>query len=133
LRIFTYEENGDSGTAEAMAMSDMVPRKTLVKYGSQGLGGLVGGAVILTLGSLGAVASIVVGSVVGIVGLVLSRSKDDRTAGLVALAAGAVTALTAVPFLGGIAGSLLGIGGLGLLVVGGINLFKFIRGYRSRA
>ena len=114
-------------------MNEMVPRKQLVKHGSQGIGGVVGGAVVLALGSLGAIPSLIVGGVIAIVGLVVSRSKDDRTAGLVATAAGVITAATAIPFIGGLAGTLLTISGVGLLVAGGISLYKFIRGYRSRS
>ncbi len=113
-------------------MNEMVPRKALVKYGSQGVGGVVGGVVMLALGGLNPIASLIVGGSVALIGLVLSRTKDDRTAGLVATAAGIITAATAIPFIGGLAGTLLTISGVGLLVAGGISLFKFIRGYRSR-
>ena len=108
----------------------MVPKKSIVKYGSQGVGGIVGGAVVLAL--LGTVGSLVVGGIIALVGLGLSRSKDDRTAGIVATTAGVVTAVTALPLLGGLAGTLLTISGIGLLIAGGLNVFKFIRGYRSR-
>lgn len=113
-------------------MDEMVPRKTIVKHGSKGVGGIVGGAVVLALGGLGAVGSLVVGGVIALVGLGLTRSKDDRTAGIVATTAGVITAATALPFLGGLAGTLLTISGIGLLIAGGLNIFKFIRGYRSR-
>ena len=113
-------------------MGDIVPRKTLVKYGSQGIGGVVGGAALLILGGLGPVGSLIVGGVIALVGLALSRSKEDRVAGYIGLGAGAVTAASAIGFLGKIAGTLLNISGIGLLVVGGINLFRFIRGYRNR-
>ena len=114
-------------------MGDIVPRKTLVKYGSQGVAGLAGGAALLALNGLGPVGSLIVGGIVAIVGLALSRSKEDKTAGYIALGAGALTAVTAIGFLRGIAGTLLGISGIGLLVMGGINVFRFIRGYRNRA
>ncbi len=113
-------------------MDEMVPKKSIVKYGSQGVGGIVGGAVVLALGGLGAVGSLVVGGVIALIGLGLSRSKDDRTAGIVATTAGVITAVTALPLLGGLAGTLLTISGIGLLIAGGLNVFKFIRGYRSR-
>ena len=114
-------------------MGDIVPRKTLVKHGSQGIGGVIGGAVILGLGSLGVAGSLIIGGIVAVVGFALSRSKDDRTAGLIAAAAGIITAATAIPFVGGIAATLLTISGIGLLVAGGLSLIKFIRGYRKRA
>lgn len=115
-------------------MNDIVPRKTLVKYGSQGLGGVVGGAVLLALNSLGGLPALIVGGIVALIGLGISSSKDDRTAGLITTVAGALTAITAIPisFISGIAGTLLAISGVGLLIMGGINLFKFIRGYRKR-
>ena len=113
-------------------MGDIVPRKTLVKYGSQGVAGLVGGTVLLVLNGLGPVGSLVIGGIVAAVGLVLSRSPEDKTVGFVALGAGAITAVTAIKFLGGIAGTLLRVSGLGLLVLGGFNVFRFIRGYRKR-
>ena len=113
-------------------MGDLVPRKTLVKYGSQGVGGIIGGGVVLALTSLNPVWSLIVGGIVAVVGLGISRSKDDRTAGLVATVAGALTAITAIPAIGGIAGTLLTISGIGSLIAGGLNLFKFIRGYRKR-
>lgn len=113
-------------------MDELVPRKTIVKYGSQGIGGIVGGAIILALGSLATLPSLIVGGGIALIGLGLSGSKDDRTPGLVALVAGVATAATAIPFLGGIAATLLTISGIGLLVVGGMNIWKFIRGYRGR-
>ena len=113
-------------------MDDLVPRKTLVKYGSQGLGGVAAGAVLLILKGLGGVPSLIIGGIIALIGLGISSSRDDRTAGLITTVAGAITALTIVPFVGGVAGTLLTISGIGLLIMGGLNLFKFIRGYRKR-
>jgi hypothetical protein len=114
-------------------MGDMVPRKQLVSAGTKGIGGVVGGAVVLGLNAItGFVPSLIVGGIVGVVGLVMSKSKDDRKAGLVVAGVGALTAITAIPAIGGLAGWLLGVSGIGLLVMGGLNIFKFIRGYRKR-
>ena len=113
-------------------MDDLVPRKKLVKYGSQGIGGLIGGGVLLALNSMGWVGSLIVGGVIAAIGLAISASKDDRTAGLVATVAGALVAITAIPVIGGVAGTLLSLSGIGLLVAGGLNIWKFIRGYRKR-
>ncbi len=115
-------------------MGDMVPRKQLVNQGSKGLGGIVGGTVLLVLTSITApIPSLIVGGIIGLVGLAMSRSKDDRKAGLVVAAAGVLTAITAIPAIGGLAGWFLGVSGVGLLIMGGWNLIKFIRGYRKRA
>jgi hypothetical protein len=113
-------------------MSDLVPRKTLVKQGGQAIGGVVGGIALLALNGLGAVPALIIGGVVAVIGLAISGSKDDRTAGYITAGAGALTALTAIPLIGGIAGTLMTISGIGLLIMGGINLFKFIKGYRKR-
>ena len=113
-------------------MGDLVPRKQLVNYGSKGIGGVIGGAVILALNALNPIASLIVGGIVGIFGLGMSRSSDDRKTGLFVAVAGAATAITAIPAIGGLAGWLLGVSGIGLLALGGWNLFKFIRGYKKR-
>jgi hypothetical protein len=113
-------------------MSDLVPRKTLVKQGGQAIGGVVGGIAVLALTGLHAIPALIVGGAVALIGLAISGSKDDRTAGLITVGAGALTALTAVPLIGGLAGTLMTISGIGLLVMGGINLFKFVKNYRKR-
>lgn len=115
-------------------MGDIVPRKSLVKYGSQGVGGIIGGIVLLALNGMGGIGSLIVGGMLAVVGLVVSRSDDDKTTGQIATVAGLITAATAIPvsFISGIAGFLLGVSGVGLLIAGGINLVKFLRGYKKR-
>ena len=113
-------------------MGDIVPRKDLVKSGSKGIGGIIGGALILALNALNPIASLIVGGIIGITGLGISRTKEDKATGYVIAAAGALTAITAIPAIGGIAGWLLGVSGVGLLLLGGWNLIKFIMGYRKR-
>jgi len=113
-------------------MGDLVPRKDLVKQGSKGIGGIIGGAVVLALNALGPIASLVVGGIIGISGLMMSRKKEDRATAYVLAGAGALTAITAIPAIGGLAGWLLGVSGVGLLLLGGWNLIKFIIGYRKR-
>jgi hypothetical protein len=113
-------------------MNDLVPRKTLVKQGGLAIGGVGGGIALLLLSGLGGIPALIVGGIVTVVGLAISGSKDDRTAGTITAGAGILTAAHALPFLGGLAGTLMSISGIGLLVMGGINLFKFIRNYRNR-
>ena len=96
-------------------MGDMVPKNELVGQGSKGIGGIVGGAVILTLASIGApIPSLIVGGIVGIVGLAMSSSHDDRKAGLLVAGVGGLTAISAIGALAGIAGTILTISGIGL-------------------
>lgn len=113
-------------------MGDLVPKKDLVKNGSKGIGGIIGGAVILALNALNPIASLVVGGLVGVTGLGISRKPEDRATGYVLAGAGALTAITAIPAIGGVAAWLLGVSGVGLLLMGGWNLAKFIMGYRKR-
>ncbi len=113
-------------------MGDLVPKKDLVKSGSKGIGGIVGGALVLALNALNPIASLIVGVIVGVTGLGMSRNKDEKGTGMLVAAAGGLTAITAIPAIGGVAGWLLGVSGIGLLLMGGWNLIKFIRGYRKR-
>lgn len=114
-------------------MGDLVPRKDLVRQGSKGIGGIVGGAVILAMNALNPIASLIIGGIIGVSGLVVSRKREDRATGYVLAGAGALTAITAIPAIGGVAAWLLGVSGVGLLLLGGWNLIKFIMGYRKRA
>ena len=113
-------------------MDDLVPRKTLVKQGTQGIGGIVGGTALLILAGFGTVGSLIVGGAITLIGLAISTSKDDRTAGIVTAVAGGLALISAIPALGSLAAGLLRFSGIGLLIAGGFKLFKFIRGYRSR-
>ena len=113
-------------------MGDLVPKKDLVKSGSKGIGGIVGGAVVLALNALNPIASLIVGVIVGITGFGMIRSKEEKGTGMLIAGAGALTAITAIPAIGGVAAWLLGVSGVGLLLMGGWNLIKFIRGYRKR-
>ena len=59
------------------------------------------------LNALNPIASLIVGGIIGLTGLGISRSKDDKTTGLAIAGAGALTAITAIPAIGGLAGWLL--------------------------
>ena len=113
-------------------MSDLVPRKTVVKQGGLAIGGVAGGIAVFALAGLPLVPALVVGGAIALIGLAISGSKSDRTAGLITAGAGVLTALTAVPLIGGLAGAMMHIAGIGLLIMGGLNLFKFIKNYRNR-
>ncbi len=113
-------------------MSDIVPRKTLVKEGGKAIGGIGGGIVLLALSNVAGIPALIIGGIIALLGLGVSGSRDDRKAGLIITAAGILTALGGIPILGGIAGTLMSVAGIGLLAMGGISLFKFIRGYLKR-
>lgn len=113
-------------------MGDIVPRKTLVTQGSKAIGGIGGGIVLLALNGIGGIPALIVGGIIALIGAGISSSKEDRFTGFIILGAGVLTALGAIPFLRGISNVLLSISGIGLLVTGGLNLFRFIKGMRSR-
>ena len=110
---------------------DIVATKTLVRQGTTGIGGLAGGGALLLLGSLGGPWAFIVGGVLTLAGAgVAAASKEDRVAGAVVAGAGALTIVSGLGL--GVGGALLTLSGIGLLAVGGIGLFKFIKGLRSR-
>ena len=110
---------------------DLVPTKTLVRHGTVGAGGIVGGAVLLILGSLGGPWAYILGGVVAIGGaIVAASSKEDRVAGGVVAAAGILTVLSGIGF--GLGGALLSLGGIGLIAAGAVGAYRFIKGMRTR-
>ena len=113
-------------------MGDIVPRKTLVSQGSKAIGGIGGGIVLLALNGIGGVPALIVGGIIALIGAGISSSKEDRITGFIVIGAGVLTALGVIPFLKGISNILLSISGIGLLVTGGLNLFRFLRGMRNR-
>jgi hypothetical protein len=109
----------------------IVPTKTLVKQGTTGVGGVVGGAALLLLGGLPGIFGIIVGGVLALGGIgVAASSKEDRKVGAIVAGAGALAVLSGIGW--GFGGVLLTISGIGLLGLGAYGLFKFIRGLRSR-
>jgi len=111
-------------------MSDLVPRKVLVKQGMMGVGGIVGGGILLFLAGLSGPAGWIVGGLLTLVGLGVSASRDDRAAGVVILGAGVLTLVTAL--IPGI-GWLMTLGGIGLIVAGGYSVIKFIINLKKRS
>jgi hypothetical protein len=122
-------------------MNDIVPgggytpTNVLAKQGVAAVGGIAGGALLLLMGVLPPVVGIIAGAVVGIVGIGACLSKDpaDKKPGAVTAAAGVLTILSRLPFLGGLAGGLLGLGTIGLFAMGIWNGIKFFRGLKSRS
>ena len=110
---------------------EIVPTKTLVKHGTTGVVGVVGGAVLLLLGGLGPVGGAIIGGILGLGGAaVAASSKEDRMVGGIVAGAGVLTILAGIGW--GLGGALLTIGGVGLLGLGAVGLFRFIKGLRSR-
>ena len=120
-------------------MSDIVPRSELSRQGVRGVVATAGGIGALVLGGLFGWWGIILGGVITVVGIALSRSPKERTIGLVTAALGAVVLVSSIlpqiPVLGGIFGVvrwLIRAAGIVLIGVGGFSLFKFISGLRKR-
>ncbi|MDR2784469.1 MAG: hypothetical protein LBB83_00990 [Treponema sp.] len=117
---------------------EYTPTNVLAKRGVRAIGCLVGGAGLLLLAALGArfpIVGIAAGAVLGIIGIgaVASKDPDDHKPGLVVLAAGILSVLSRVPIVRGFAGTLLGVGALGLLAAGIWNGIRFLREIKKRS
>jgi hypothetical protein len=118
-------------------MSDNYPvdSSDLRARGTKGVISAIGGIGLLGVGAIAgnALLAAILGGAIAFVGLtgLFSRKKSDRSGGAIALAVGGVAVASA--FLHGPLAGLLSFGGFALLVYGGWNIFKFVRGLRSRA
>jgi len=118
-------------------MSDNYPvdSSDLRARGTKGVMSAIGGVGLMIVSAL--VASPIVAGIIGgglaLLGItgIFSKKRTDRTTGGVVLAVGGIAVASA--FLHGPLSGLLGLGGFALLVFGGWNIFKFVRGLRSRA
>lgn len=111
-------------------MNDIVPRETLSKQGVAGFTAVAGGVGLLVMAASG-VLGFVIGGVLTVAGLAVGlRAKDDRRPGLVIAGAGVLGVLSAA--IGGFPGVILGLAGAGLIAYGGLSIYRFIRGLKSR-
>ena len=114
--------------------SRYTPTKVLAKQGVTAVAGIAGGVVLLAMGALPSVIGIAVGAIAGVVGIgaLLSKNPDDKKAGAVLAAGGALAAASKLPLLAPIAGTLLSLGGIGFLALGVWKGIKFFKGLKSR-
>ena len=113
-------------------MGDLVPRNVLVRQGMKGIGGIVGGGALLLLSGLTGVVGWIIGGLLTALGLGICTSKEDRIAGVITAGAGALTLVSQIPGIEGIADWLMRAGGIGLVIAGGYSLIKFILNLRKR-
>ena len=115
-----------------------VSRDVLVKQGISAVVYLAGGAflMVMTIGArfrlLGIVLSV---AALGIgIGALLSRDREDKKPGLILSAAGVLGMLMRfrIPLFQPIAGTILGMGALGLFAAGIWKGIKFLAGLKSR-
>jgi hypothetical protein len=122
-------------------MSDLIPgggytpTNVLAKQGVIAIGGIAGGIGLLIMGALPPIIGIIAGAAVGVVGIgaLLSKDREDRKPGLIVAVAGGLSILSKIGIVRPLAGTLLGIGAIGLLGLGIWNGIKFLKGLKSRS
>ena len=110
-------------------MNDIVPRETLSKQGVAGFTAVAGGVGLLVMAASG-VLGFLIGGLLTVGGLAVALRNDDRRPGLVVAGAGVLGILSAA--IGGFPGFVLGLAGAGLIAYGGLSIYRFIRGLKSR-
>jgi hypothetical protein len=119
-------------------MNDIVPRREMVKLGLKGVGGVGGGLGLFLLKGIAAmggslsIPGLIAGVLVTSAGMVVASSKEDRQAGILTAGAGAITVIASLPLIGGLAGLLMSVAGIGLIAGGVYSLYKFWKGIKSR-
>ncbi|MDR0721472.1 MAG: hypothetical protein LBF75_01585 [Treponema sp.] len=108
----------------------------LAKEGIAAVGGIVGGAGLLLMGSLPPVAGILLGVLAGIfgIGALLSKDPEEKKPGAIITVAGclAIVSRLSIPVLKPLAGAFLGLGALGFFAMGIWKGIKFFKGLKQR-
>jgi hypothetical protein len=111
----------------------------LAKQGIAAVACLAGGGFLFVLQAMARfrVLGLIVGVAACVVGIASLMSKDpsDRKPGAVITGAGVLVVLskTGFPLLKTAAGTLLGIGAIGLLAMGVLNGVRFLKGLKQRS
>ena len=120
--------------------TDEIPSTSkLSKMGVSAVGYTAAGIFLLILGFVtqSFIPAFIIGGLVLLFGIGSYRSKDltDKKAGIVLIAAGALTILSKIPIpvIQPLSNVILSIGAVGLLLVGIVNGVKFFRGLKMRS
>ena len=110
--------------------------KVLAKQGIAAVGGIIGGAGLLLMGSLPPVGGILLGALTGVLGIgaLLSKDPEEKKPGAVLTAAGCLAILSrlSIPVIKPLAGAFLGLGALGFFAMGIWKGIKFFKGLKQR-
>ena len=115
-------------------MGDIVPREELNRQAMKGVGGVAGGVALLVINALSSslIGGIIVGGLAALIGLIMTKDRADRKAGLVALVAGGATILAVtLPVVRSLTHTVLWVGGIGLIAMGVWSIIKFFRNLRK--
>ena len=110
-------------------MNDIVPRETLSRQGVVGLTAMAGGVGLLLIAA-STVLGFVVGGLLVLVGLSLSSRRKDRRPGLMITITGVLGVLSSA--VGGFPVVIMRLSAAGLIIYGGLLIYRFIRGLKSR-
>jgi len=114
-------------------MGEIVSRNELSNQLMKGVGGIGAGiALFLLLPVVGGPVGFIAAGVLLLAGLILSASKTQRKAGAVSLGAGIITGAVAILQNTPIIKHLFWLAPIGLIIAGGISLFKFFKNMKSR-
>ena len=108
---------------------------TLSRQGLTAVGCTAGGLLLLILLPFALRFSLIIGGIACVFStlLLLSKDTDDKKIGTFMGIAGVLTLLSKLPLVGPVAGTLIGIGGFGLLAFGIWNAIKFFIGLKKRS
>jgi len=119
--------------------SDIPTTSSLSKMGIRAVGYSAAGIFVFILNAVtgSIVPALVIGGLVCLFGFASLSSKNstDKKAGIIIVAAGALTILSkiGIPLITPLSGTLLGIGAFGLLALGIWNGIKFFLGLKKRS
>jgi hypothetical protein len=114
-------------------MGEIVSRNELSNQFLKGVGGVGAGvALLILLPIVGGPVGYIGAGILLLAGLVLSASKTQRKAGAVSLIAGIATGIVALLSTTPIIKDLFWLAPIGLIIAGGISLYRFFKNMKAR-
>lgn len=121
-------------------MGDVVSRDEVNRSLGRGAVGIATGLGILSLGALPVISilgfsllPLGIGVALVVAGQNNLKKHEGSLGGIIALGAGVLTFVSGLPFIGGLGGFFLTTGAIGALVYGGMQIYRFVKGLKSRS